>query len=257
MWIVGGVLVLLLGASQGALETRSAGSARVHSLSRYLDLSSANVEEHLAFRVSAPPSNPAKLLPFAFPSAHADSLALARASISPSSGSRSRAAFGFSSHSSNALPSDLIPAFVHFPQPLSPGESANIVLNLTFVGLLRPYPESVSQGERQSMLYSGSLRFPLPSPPDVESLSVKLPSSTVHSFSQPTNSSATHRGTIIDYGTFNGEPAGTSEELRLHFPSDVTYLVASVFSREYVLSHRGQLRVTVRIAIPNPFLFQH
>lgn len=248
------LILLLIGLCTSMVASAWAGTNTsqqiiTRSISRQVDLSSASVHENVHLVVSLSQEHDSNVhathsVFFALPAAHAASVAFAGASAADTSHKKIDASVNLHDDRVQAPPG-FTGASVFLSQPLNAGVDTDIVLNFTYIGLLEAFPQEVPQEERQSMLYSGTQHFPLHSGAQSESLSVLLPAATAHSFTQPANGSATRRGSVIDYGNFSDVPPFAAENLQVHFPSEVTYLVASYLNRELALTHSGELHVTV------------
>lgn len=143
-------------------------------------------------------------------------------------------------------PNDSPPSLVWYaaslPKELGKGESLNMEVLAVFTHSLRPFPEKITQAEPQLFLFQDSAHFTSPYGVKFQSLTVKLPSENVESFTKVENSKFS--GSEIKYGPYENIPAFSYLPVIVHFPSNKPFAIAKELVREIEISHWGNVQVT-------------
>nr|GEW87637.1 dolichyl-diphosphooligosaccharide--protein glycosyltransferase subunit 1A [Tanacetum cinerariifolium] len=128
------------------------------------------------------------------------------------------------------------------PKELAKGESLNIDALAVFTHTLRPFPEKITQAEAQLFLLQDSAHFTSPYKVKYQSLTVKLPSESVESYTKLENTKFS--GSEIKYGPYENIPGFSYVPVIVHFPSNKPFAVAKELVREIEISHWGNVQVT-------------
>ena len=128
--------------------------------------------------------------------------------------------------------------------PIEPGKSAQLEIEASFSHLLDPYPEEISQSERQLVVYKGRTYFPTPYNTETQSTRVRLSSSTgLESYTKVRQVAVNDR--VINYGPFDKIPPtvddtpliNQDDELRVHVENETPFLTTERLQRSIQVSH--------------------
>lgn len=143
-------------------------------------------------------------------------------------------------------PNDSPPSLVWYaaslPRELGKGQSLNIDVLAVFTRTLRPFPEKITQAEPQLFLFQDSAHFTSPYNVKFQTLTLKLPSENVESYTKVENTKFS--GSEIKYGPYENLPAFSYSPAIIHFPSNKPFAVAKELVREIEISHWGNVQVT-------------
>lgn len=93
---------------------------------------------------------------------------------------------------------------IHFKSPLQPGSETIVRIEVIYTHALIPYPSSVSQSDKQLVLYHGNHYYYSPYMTKTQTTVVTLPSSSTESFSKL--KPVAHSDNLITYGPYENIP---------------------------------------------------
>ncbi|KAJ0694750.1 putative dolichyl-diphosphooligosaccharide--protein glycotransferase [Helianthus annuus] len=216
----------------------------ISKLDRRIDLTSQIVRVTLTFKVENTGTDPVSEVSLTFPEHQANNLALLAAVSTEGKGKTRGAATNLPIKIKQ--PDDSPPSLIWYaaslPKELGKGESLNIDVLAVFTHVLRPFPEKITQAESQLFLFQDSAHFTSPYNVKVQSLTVKLPSESVESYTKLENTKFS--GSEIKYGPYEKLAAFSYSPVIVHFPSNKPFVVAKELVREIEISHWGNVQVT-------------
>ncbi|KAM0040059.1 putative dolichyl-diphosphooligosaccharide--protein glycotransferase [Helianthus debilis subsp. tardiflorus] len=216
----------------------------ISKLDRRIDLTSQIVRVTLTFKVENTGTDPVSEVSLTFPEHQANNLALLAAVSTEGKGKTRGAATNLPIKIKQ--PDDSPPSLIWYaaslPKELGKGESLNIDVLAVFTHVLRPFPEKITQAESQLFLFQDSAHFTSPYNVKVQSLTVKLPSESVESYTKLENTKFS--GSEIKYGPYEKLVAFSYSPVIVHFPSNKPFVVAKELVREIEISHWGNVQVT-------------
>ncbi|KAJ9546020.1 hypothetical protein OSB04_025727 [Centaurea solstitialis] len=216
----------------------------ISKLDRRIDLTSQIVRMSLSLKVENTGPDPVSEVSLTFPEHQAKNLALLMAVSTEGKGKTK----GFSSNlpihvkQPEDSPASLIWYAVSLPKGLGKGESLTLEALAVFTHLLQPFPEKITQAEAQLFVFQDSAHFLSPYNVKIQSVTVKLPSENVESYSKLENTKFS--GSEIKYGPYENLPALSYSPVVIHFPSNKPFAVAKELVREIEISHWGNVQVT-------------
>lgn len=104
---------------------------------------------------------------------------------------------------------------IYFKTPLAAGKSTVVRVELVLTHALVPYPSSISQSEKQLVLYHGNHYFYTPYATKVQTTIVTLPSTSVESFTKV--KPVSHSENLITYGPYENISPFTLVRFFLHY----------------------------------------
>lgn len=112
---------------------------------------------------------------------------------------------------------------------------------MVFIHKLEPFPAKIGQSEKQQVVYKGNTYFFSPYEVKEQKTIVKLPSSTIESFSRlkPTSSN----DNTVTYGPYKNAKPFKSHEMRVHFENNAPFLTVNEMTRWLEISHWGNIAV--------------
>lgn len=128
------------------------------------------------------------------------------------------------------------------PKQLGKGESITITIFAAFTRVLQPFPEKITQGENQMVVFQDSGYYLSPYLVKAQSISFRLPEGKVESYTKMENSKLS--GSEIKYGPYENIPAFQQSPVAIHFVSNLPFAVAKELVREIEVSHWGNVQVT-------------
>lgn len=130
---------------------------------------------------------------------------------------------------------------VDFSEELSAGKSAQIQVEVVLFGLVRPYPEEISQHEKQLVVFKGNHFYYSLYPTRSQTTSVNLASDKTESYSQlkPTSKS----DSTITYGPYESSKPFEQNELSVHFENSSPFLTVTNLHRIIEVSLWGNIAV--------------
>ncbi|KAM0041657.1 putative dolichyl-diphosphooligosaccharide--protein glycotransferase [Helianthus debilis subsp. tardiflorus] len=221
----------------------------ISKLDRRIDLTSQIVRVTMTLKVENTGHDPVSEVSFTFPEHQANNLALLVAVSTEGKGKNRGAATNLpiGVKQPNDSPPSLVWYAASLPKELGKGESLNMDVLAVFTHSLRPFPEKITQAEPQLLLFQDSAHFTSPYNVKVQSLTVKLPSGNVESYTKLEKTKFS--GSEIKYGPFENLPALSYSPVIIHFPSNKPFAIAKELVREIEISHWGNVQVTEHYSI--------
>lgn len=216
----------------------------ISKVDRRIDLTSHIVRITSTIKVENDGKDPVSDFVVAFPDHQAKYLAFLSAYHSEGKGkTKSRgASLPINSVKSDGMPQSLTSYSVSLPKKLVKGESINLEILAVFAHILRPFPEKVSQGDFQLVVFQDSAYYLSPYAVKVQTLSVKLPDARIESYTKLENSKA--QGSEIKYGPYEDQSPFSYSPIVVHFEYNKPYAVAEKLVREIEISHWGNVQIT-------------
>ncbi|XP_021746505.1 dolichyl-diphosphooligosaccharide--protein glycosyltransferase subunit 1A-like [Chenopodium quinoa] len=213
-------------------------------LDRRIDLTSHIVRVTSNIKVENDGNEPISDFVVAFPDHQAKHLAsLSAFHIEGKGKTKSRgASLPLKPVQSEGIPQSLISYSVSLPKKLVKGESLSLEVFAVFAHILKPFPEKVSQGDFQLVVFQDSAYYLSPYAVKVQTLSVKLPDARIESYTKLENSKA--QGSEIKYGPYENQPPFSYSPVVVHFEYNKPYAVAQKLVREIEISHWGNVQIT-------------
>ncbi|KFM78242.1 Dolichyl-diphosphooligosaccharide--protein glycosyltransferase subunit 1, partial [Stegodyphus mimosarum] len=134
---------------------------------------------------------------------------------------------------------------IHFKTPLQPAKTTIVRLELVFTHSLDPYPSSISQSEKQLVLYHGSHYYYSPYPTKTQTTVVTLPSNSIESFSKL--KPVAHSDNLITYGPYDNIPPYSVSKMTIHCENNNPFLTVTNLNRAIEVSHWGVISVEENI----------
>ena len=130
---------------------------------------------------------------------------------------------------------------VDFSEELSAGKSTQIQVEVVLFGLVRPYPEEISQQEKQLVVFKGNHFYYSLYPTVSQTTSVNLASDKTESYSQlkPTSKS----DSTITYGPYENTKPFEQNELNVHYENNSPFLTVTNLHRTIEVSLWGNIAV--------------
>merc|ERR1711928_71505 len=124
---------------------------------------------------------------------------------------------------------------------LDAGQTRKVRVDLVFTHHLKPFPESITQKEKQLVQYRGSAYILSPYKIGVQTTKVSLSSSNVESFTKVKPSSSSD--SMITYGPYNSVAPMTTDDIVIHFENNSPFLSVAPLVRHIEVSHWGNIAV--------------
>ncbi|EFA11223.1 dolichyl-diphosphooligosaccharide--protein glycosyltransferase subunit 1 [Tribolium castaneum] len=136
---------------------------------------------------------------------------------------------------------------VQLKQPLATGRTAGIILEAVFTKGLVPYPNSITQKEKQLVRYFGNHYFYTPYATSKQTTSVTLSSRSVESYTKlkPVSQS----DSTLTYGPYSDIPAFSQDRMIVHYENNSPFLTVTRLERLIEISHWGNIAVEENIEI--------
>ena len=114
---------------------------------------------------------------------------------------------------------------VELASKLSSGRSVTVHVDEVFTHVLRPFPSSIAQSEKQLVVYEGNHYVYLPYIVKRQTTSVKLASATVESHSKlkPTSISES----VITYGPYSDVKPFSVDAMKIHYENNSPFVAVS------------------------------
>lgn len=137
-------------------------------------------------------------------------------------------------------------------QALSPGATAKLKITTVFSHVIRPYPQEISQADKQLVQFTASGAYYLSAyPTTTQTLTVSLPSGTnIESFSRIKPVAAD--GSQVVYGPYADiKPftSGAPRSLIIHYENNSPFMAITNLDRLIEVSHWGNIAVEETIQI--------
>lgn len=124
---------------------------------------------------------------------------------------------------------------------LAKDASITLVVEMIFSHSLEPFPAKITQSEKQQVVYKGNTYIFSPYLVKEQKTIVKLPSSTIESYSRLKPSSSNDK--VITYGPYKEAKAFKKHEMRVHFENNAPFVVVNEMTRWVEVSHWGNIAV--------------
>lgn len=136
---------------------------------------------------------------------------------------------------------------VELKDPLQPGKTVNIEVELSLTHFLEPYPAMIQQGEKQLVRYNGNHYILTPYATTSQTTTVTLSSPNIESYSRlkPT----THTDTSITYGPYEGVAGFSVDPMNIHYENNSPFLTVTKLERVIEVSHWGNIAVEETIDV--------
>lgn len=113
---------------------------------------------------------------------------------------------------------------------IAPGSSLDgIEVEAVFTHLLQPFPNTISQSERQLVLYNGNHYFYSPYLTKSQTTKVRLSSSSIESYTKLKPSSTSDR--TVNYGPYENIAPNSISKLQVHFENNSPFLTVTKLDR--------------------------
>ncbi|KAK3010629.1 hypothetical protein RJ639_012332, partial [Escallonia herrerae] len=209
-----------------------------------IDLASQIVRIATTLKVENAGGDPVSEVLFAFPDHQAKNLALLVATTTEGKGKTKSS--GGSLPIEAVHPEGMPPALtwytVSLPKGLGKGESLTLDIMAVFSHLLRPFPEKITQGDIQLVVFQDSAHYLSPYEVKRQSVRVKLPEPKVESYTKLEDTKFS--GSEITYGPYENLPPFSYSPIAVHFVNNKPFAVAKELVREIEISHWGNVQVT-------------
>ena len=136
---------------------------------------------------------------------------------------------------------------VELKKALAAGESVVVTVEVVLGKALEMFPAEIVQREKQLVLLKGNHYAYLPYKCKTQSTQVKLPSSTVESYSKlkPVSQS----DSTINYGPYTNQEPYAFDEMSIHYENNNPFLVVSKMERVIELSMWGNIAIEETIDV--------
>jgi len=124
---------------------------------------------------------------------------------------------------------------------LAKDASVTLVVEMVFSHKLEPFPAKITQSEKQQVVYKGNTYIYSPYVVKEQKTAVKLPSSTIESYSRLKPSSSSDN--TITYGPYKEAKPFKTHEMRIHFENNSPFIVVNEMKRWIEVSHWGNIAV--------------
>jgi len=130
---------------------------------------------------------------------------------------------------------------VDLAKPLKPSATTSLKVVMVFGHAMEPYPQSISQSERQLVRFRDNHFVLSPYPTTKLTTTVKLASSSIQTSSQlqPT----TIKGDTITYGPYENLKPFSHSPMMIHFENQKPFLSVVRLNREIDISHWGRVSI--------------
>jgi oligosaccharyltransferase complex subunit alpha (ribophorin I) len=130
---------------------------------------------------------------------------------------------------------------INFKNELAAGKSLKFEVEVVLFNSLKPYPEEITQAEKQYVLYKGNNYYYSIYQTVTQTSSVNLASDKTESYSQlkPTSK----QDSAITYGPYENVKPYELSEMSVHFENNNPFLVVTNLIRTIEVSHWGNIAV--------------
>jgi len=112
---------------------------------------------------------------------------------------------------------------------------------MVFSHNLEPFPAKITQSEKQQVVFRGNTYVYSPYVIKEQKTTVKLPSSTIESYSRLKPSSSSDN--VISYGPYKEARAFKTHDMRIHYENNSPFVVVNEMQRWVEVSHWGNIAV--------------
>ncbi|GFQ66461.1 dolichyl-diphosphooligosaccharide--protein glycosyltransferase subunit 1 [Trichonephila clavata] len=134
-----------------------------------------------------------------------------------------------------------------FQNPLNPGKLTVVRIETIFTHSLIPYPSSITQSEKQLVLYHGNHYYYSPYVTKTQTTIVTLPANSVESFSKL--KPVSHEDNLITYGPYDNVASYSLNKMTIHCENNNPFLTVTNLNRAIEVSHWGVISVEEEIDI--------
>lgn len=130
---------------------------------------------------------------------------------------------------------------IELKDPLSPGRTMSVEVEMVLSHELVPHPKEITQKEKQLVKYMGNIYIYSPYTVVKQTTTVSLPSRNVESYTKfkPVSQS----DSMITYGPYEKLPSFSYEPLNIHFENNNKFLTVVKLERSIEISHWGNIAV--------------
>jgi len=180
----------------------------------------------------------------AFPDHQAKHLAFLSASQNEGRGKTKgpRASLSIEASQPEGMPSALSFYSITLPKGLAKGETFTLDIFAVFAHILKPFPEQVTQGDFQLVLFQDSAYYLSPYTVKTQTLTVKLPDARIESYTKLEKSKV--QGSELKYGPYENQPPFSYTPIVVHYEFRKPLAVAQRLVREIEISHWGNVQIT-------------
>ncbi|XP_023017280.1 dolichyl-diphosphooligosaccharide--protein glycosyltransferase subunit 1 [Leptinotarsa decemlineata] len=132
-------------------------------------------------------------------------------------------------------------------QSIEPGRSVSVVMEEVLMKSLEPYPNSITQKEKQLVRYFGNHYFYSPYFTTKQKTDVTLSSRGVENYTKLKPVSLSD--STISYGPYSSIQPFTDDEMVIHYESNAPFLTVTRLERFIEVSHWGNIAVEEHIEI--------
>lgn len=136
---------------------------------------------------------------------------------------------------------------VNFKQPLASGRTMTITLEMVLTGSLVPYPNMITQKEKQFVRYFGSHYFYSPYQTSKQTTQMTLRSRSIENYSKL--KPVAQSDNVITYGPYNNIKEFTLDTLMVHYENNSPFITVTRLERLIEVSHWGNIAVEENIEI--------
>ncbi len=130
---------------------------------------------------------------------------------------------------------------------LAAGKSVTVVVETIFVNAIKPFPESITQNEKQFVQFVGNVYVYTPYVSETQSTLVRVPSDKVESYTKISPASSSDGE--IRYGPYSDVAANSVGKMTVHFENNGPFLAVTELVRVIEVSHWGNVAVEEHIHI--------
>ncbi|KAL8135825.1 hypothetical protein AgCh_010438 [Apium graveolens] len=229
-------------AAAAILSSPVASDLVISKLDRRVDLTSQIVRITSTLKVKCTGPEPVSDVLVAFPEHQAKFMNLLLATASEGKGKPSVGSVSIRPVQPDGVPTSYSWFLFTLPKQLGKGESLTLNVFAAFTRVLQPFPEKITQGEDQMVVFQDSAYFFSPYLVKAQSLSFRLPEAKVESFTKIENTKLS--ASEIKYGPYENVPAFQQSPVAIHFVSNLPFAIAKELVREIEVSHWGNVQVT-------------
>ena len=114
---------------------------------------------------------------------------------------------------------------VELASALGSGRSVNVRVDQVFTHVLRPFPSSIGQSDKQLVVFEGNNYVYLPYNVKTQTTTVKLASSTVESHTKLKPTSISEN--VITYGPYTNVKPLSINDMKIHYENNSPFVAVS------------------------------
>ncbi|XP_049805250.1 dolichyl-diphosphooligosaccharide--protein glycosyltransferase subunit 1 [Schistocerca nitens] len=126
-------------------------------------------------------------------------------------------------------------------EPLSSGKTVTVEVETVFTHQLKPHPASISQKEKQLVLYHGSTVLYSPYTAIKQTTTVTLASKNIESYTK--HKPVAVSDNVITYGPYEKVQPFSQDKMIIHFENNAPFLTVTNLLRTIEVSHWGNIAV--------------